>query len=79
MIIPSYHPPYDVYSRTFAAVGSNFSFFSLLESTYNYNYKDCIAGKYILHVYKRKLGVITETNEEIRIYPDENKTIVVDW
>lgn len=37
------------------------------------------AGKNVLKIYKKKMGIITQTIDTIKIYPYETKTIEINW
>ncbi len=37
------------------------------------------AGKHVLKIYKKKMGVVTQTVDTIKIYPYETKTIEINW
>ena len=37
------------------------------------------AGKHVLKIYKKKMGVVTQTIDTIKIYPYETKTIEINW
>lgn len=37
------------------------------------------AGKNVMYVYKKKMGVVTQTIDTIKIYPYETKTIEINW
>ena len=37
------------------------------------------AGKHVLKIYKKKMGVVTQTVDTIKIYPYETKLIEINW
>lgn len=37
------------------------------------------AGKHVLKIYKKKMGVVTQTIDTIKIYPYETKMIEINW
>jgi hypothetical protein len=38
-----------------------------------------IAGKHTIHIRKRKMGIVTQTIDTVKIYPYETKTIEINW
>ena len=37
------------------------------------------AGKNVLYIYKKKMGVVSQSTDTIKIYPYETKIITIDW
>lgn len=37
------------------------------------------AGKHVLKIYKKKMGVVTQTIDTVKIYPYETKVIEINW
>ncbi len=37
------------------------------------------AGKHVLKIYKKKMGIVSQTIDTVKIYPYETKTIEINW
>lgn len=43
------------------------------------NMEESIAGKHVLKVYKKKMGIISITEDTIKIYPYEYRNLIINW
>lgn len=83
VITPEYRVPGEPYAFGGGGIFSNRNYYGdnnfPYSSQFISNSITTIGGKHILKIYKKKMGVVTNTVDTIKIYPYETKLIEINW
>ena len=80
---PKYQTPGTAFSQ--GGGGVFYSFPSYADNGYPYNNSiltsivNTISGKNVIHIRKTKLGVVTFSHDTLKLYPNETKTVTINW